>query len=151
MGKVFTWSEAQKRAVTRHLRNGARDRKSIATLLATFPEPKPSLSLLKKYVSERKARAPPKPERLSDKEVVEHYVSLREDKAMLGDHSRVTSVEVADKVQEEHGFETKFKTRSRMQRATLNRPDLRDPTKDPTYGDRAALSQRITDLKHHNR
>lgn len=120
-------------------------------LHAALPGDAPSLSVLHRYIKGRRARTPSKTKRVSDKEIFEAYEQQRELNARCGDHFKVTSIEVTEKIQDDHDGETRFKTRSRILKATQNRPELRDPTKDPQYGDRALASQAHADLKHHCR
>ena len=145
------WSAAQEQVVTRHFRDGARDRKSLKALLDTIPDPRPSLSVLQRYVRARKLRANDKSEHVLDTAVIGEYTSLRRQRARDGDHSLVTSIDVSDNIQVAHSCDPKFKSRARVQKAAANRPGIRDPAQDPEFGTRAALSQRRADLRHHNR
>jgi hypothetical protein len=103
-GKRHSWSEAQKQVITRHLRDGRRDRKSLRVLYSTLPEPRPSLSVLQRYVGARQARATPKSELIGCKKAIEQHNDHRVAKADASDAQLRSELVKPSKTRSGRGF-----------------------------------------------
>lgn len=136
---MHTYTPAQEKLIQRYIRNGStRNRPPLSDLAKRIGIP---VSTLRGEVKRRKSGTCTRKLRVTNEQVKEQYIDVRERRAKEGDHTLVT----AKFVTEEHQFINnscgRMKSGSRYKKAVTNQKNLRDPAQSPTHGRLAVLSQ----------